>query len=77
LSALKNAAAGVGPDKTLAKQVKNIGAAIAANDVKGACKQLKAFVKEVVALASNKAVPAVQASTLVALAKNIEKTLGC
>jgi hypothetical protein len=77
LSALKAAVAGVGPDKNLGKQVKKIQGYVAANNIAKACKELKAFVKQVKALAANKKISAAKAATLIDLAKNIQKTLGC
>jgi hypothetical protein len=77
LDALKAAVAGIGPDKVLGKQVKKIEAYIAANDIAKACKQLKAFIKQVNALAASKKISAAQATAIIDLAKNIQTTLGC
>jgi hypothetical protein len=77
LDALKAAVAGVGPEKNLGKQVKKIERYVAAHDTAHACKQLKAFIKQVNALAAGKRISAAQAAMITDLAKDIRHTLGC
>ena len=77
LSALKAAVTGVGQDKNLANEVKKIQGYVAGNDKAGACSELKAFIKQINAMAANKQISQSQAASLTAQAMNIEKTVGC
>jgi hypothetical protein len=65
------------PKSSLSKQVKKIQGYAAANDIAKACKELKAFIRQINALAANKKISAADAASLTTLAHEIDKTLGC
>jgi hypothetical protein len=59
--------------------VKKIQAYVAANNTAKACKELKAFIKQVNDLAAHKknGISATDAASLIGLANEIKQTLGC
>src|SRR4051794_10108472 len=77
LAALKAGVDEDAPKSKLAKLVKKIRGEVAANDIKRACEDLKAFVKQVHDLAAKKKIGAGEASSLIGLANAIKSTLGC
>jgi ribosomal protein S20 len=77
MDALKAGVNGDAPKSALSKTVKKIEGYVAANDIANACNELKAFIKQVNALAAKKKLSAAQAASLIALANNIKSTLGC
>jgi len=76
LADLGDAVQGVGPGASLARKVANAAAALAGNDVAGACAILGAFVNEVTAQ-TGKHIASATASGLVGDANRIGTLLGC